>query len=68
MIHIRLVYLYLLNVPSVSSPYFSKIKLASHLGKQPTLSLEILSYAHKRETCADQEGLLIKGRGVMSKF
>ena len=25
--------MYLLNVPSVSSPYFSKIKLASHLGK-----------------------------------
>ena len=43
MIHIRLVYMYLLNVPSVSSPYFSKIKLASHLGKKPTLSLEILS-------------------------
>ena len=40
-IQIRLVYMYLLNVPSVSSPYFSKIKLASHLGKWPTLSLEI---------------------------
>ena len=35
--------MYLLNVPSVSSPYFNKIKGMSHLGKQPALSLEILS-------------------------
>ena len=32
-VHIRLVYNYLLNVPSVSSPYFNKIKQMSHLGK-----------------------------------
>ena len=40
--HIRLVNVYLLNVPSVSSPYFNKIKRMSHLGKWHTLSLEIL--------------------------
>ena len=38
-----LLYMYLLNVPSVSSRYFNKIKRKSHLGKQPVLSLEILS-------------------------
>ena len=37
----RLVYMYLLNVPSVSSGYFNKIKRTSHLGKWPALSLEI---------------------------
>ena len=40
--HIRLVNVYLLNVPSVSSPYFNKIKRTSHLGKWHALSLEIL--------------------------
>ena len=38
----RLVYIYLLNVPSVSSRYFNKIKRTSLLGKHPALSLEIL--------------------------
>ena len=33
-----------LNVPSVSSPYFNKIKRTSHLGKWHALSVEILSY------------------------
>ena len=45
--HIRLVNVYLLNVPSVSSPYFNKIKQTSHLGKWHALSLEILM----RSTC-----------------
>ena len=33
----------MLNVHSVSSPYFNKIKLTSHLGKKPALLLEIIS-------------------------
>ena len=37
-----LVNVYLLNAPSVSSPYFNKIKRTSHLGKWHALSLEIL--------------------------
>ena len=43
--HIRLVNVYLLNVPSVSvsSPYFNKIKRTSHLGKWHALLLEILT-------------------------
>ena len=41
--HIRLVNVYLLNVPSVSSPYFNKIKRTSHLGKWHALLLEILN-------------------------
>ena len=45
-VHVRLVNLYLLNVPSVSSPYFNKIKRTSHLGKWHALSLEILSSPH----------------------
>ena len=40
--HIRLFNVYLLNVPSVSSPYLDKIKRTSHLGKWHALSLEIL--------------------------
>ena len=35
--------MYLVSVPSVSSPYFIKIKRTSHLGKWPALSLEIIS-------------------------
>ena len=41
-VHRRLVYMYLLSVPSVSSSYFNKIKRNSYLGKLPALSLEIL--------------------------
>ena len=41
--HIRLVNVYLLNVPSVSSPYFNKTKRTSHLGNWHALSLEIRS-------------------------
>ena len=33
----------LLNMPSVSSPNFNKIKQTSHLGKWHALSLEILT-------------------------
>ena len=40
--HIPLVNVYLLNVLSVSSPYFSKTKQTSCLGKWHALSLEIL--------------------------
>ena len=42
--HIRLVNVFLLNVPSVSSPSFNKIKGMSHLGKWHALSLEIPCY------------------------
>ena len=40
--HRRLVYIYLLNVPSFSSRYFNKIKRTSSLGRLLALSLEIL--------------------------
>ena len=43
MLHRRLVYIYLLNVPSFSSRYFNKIKRTSRLGRLLALSLEILS-------------------------
>ena len=42
MVHRRLVYIYLLNVPSFSSRYFNKVKRMSRLGRLPALSLEIL--------------------------
>ena len=42
MVHRRLFYIYLLNVPSFSSRYFNKTKLTSRLGKLLALSLEIL--------------------------
>ena len=42
MLHRRLVYIYLLNVPSFSSRYFNKIKRTSRLGRLLALSLEIL--------------------------
>ena len=42
MVHRRLVYIYLLNVPSFSSRYFNKIKRTSRLGRMLALSLEIL--------------------------
>ena len=41
--------MYLLSVPSVSSRYSNKIKRTSYLGKQPALSLEILSYGDSLE-------------------
>ena len=44
MVHRRLVYIYLLNVPSFSSRYFSKIKLTPRLGRLLALSLEILPH------------------------
>ena len=43
MLHRRLVYIYLLNVPSFSSRYFNIIKRTSRLGRLLALSLEILS-------------------------
>ena len=42
MVHRRLVYIYLLNVPSFSSRYYYKIKRTSRLGRLLALSLEIL--------------------------
>ena len=42
MVHRRLVYIYLLNVPSFSCRYFNKIKRTTRLGRLPALSLEIL--------------------------
>ena len=47
-VHRRLVYMYLVNVPSVSTTYFNKIKPTSHLEKWPTLSLKILIRRQKR--------------------
>ena len=44
MVHRRLVYTYLLNVPSFSSRYFNKIKRTSRLGRLLALSLEILCF------------------------
>ena len=46
MVHRRLVYIYLLNVPSFSSCYFNKIKRTSRLGRLLALSLEILTESH----------------------
>ena len=43
MIDRRLVYIYLLNVPSFSSRYLNKIKRTSRLGRSLALSLEILA-------------------------
>ena len=43
MVHRRLVYIYLLNVPSFSSRYLNKIKQTSRLGRLLAFSLEILS-------------------------
>ena len=40
--HRRLVYIYLLNVPSFSSRHFNKIKRTSRLGRFLALLLEIL--------------------------
>ena len=40
--HLRLVYTYLLNVPSFSCRYFDKIKRTPRLGRALALSLEIL--------------------------
>ena len=52
MFHRRLVYIYLLNVPSFSSRYFNKIKRTSLLGSLLALSLEILYLIDlKDETC-----------------
>ena len=42
MVHRRLVYIYLLNVPSFSSRYFNKITRTSRIGRLLALSLEIL--------------------------
>ena len=44
MVHRRLVYIYLLNVPSFSSRYFNKMKRTSRLGRLLALSLEILVF------------------------
>ena len=41
--HRRLVYIYLLNVPSFCSRYFNKIKRTRRLGRLLALSLEILA-------------------------
>ena len=46
-----LLYMYLLNVPSVSSGYFNKIKRKSYYGKQPAFSLEILSVCVFIQVC-----------------
>ena len=47
MVHRRLVYIYLLNMPSFSSRYFNKIKRASRLGRLLALSLEILKQSNQ---------------------
>ena len=50
MVHRRLVYIYLLNVPSFSSRYFNKIKRTSRLGRLHALSLEISSKIQSKPT------------------
>ena len=57
-VHRRLVYIYLLNVPSFSSRYFNKIKRTSRLGRLLALSLEIL-----RPIAV---GLIVNSRFVLS--
>ena len=49
MVHRRLVFLYLLNVPSFSSRYFNKIKRSSRLGRLLALSLEIFHMKTQKE-------------------
>ena len=48
MVHQRLYYIYLLNVPSFSSRYFNKIKLTSRLGRLLALSLDIIIILNKK--------------------
>ena len=62
--YIRLVNVHFLNVPSVSSPYFNKIKRKSHLGKWHGLSLEILLHNYTlfetgRENVNEKKKILI---------
>ena len=47
--HRRLVYIYLLDVPSFSSHYFNKIKRTSRLGRLLAISLEILCVCIKED-------------------
>ena len=54
MVHRRLVYIYLLNVPSFSSRYFNKIKRTSRLGRLLALSLEILSKLERIQSNVQQ--------------
>ena len=74
--HIRLVNVYLLNVPSVPSPYFNKIKQTSDLGKWHALSLEILFgaiflasiFANKQQPGFYLLTLTIKFKGIKNFF
>ena len=64
----RLVYIYLLNVPSLSSRYFNKINRTSCLGRLLALSLEILynykySLFGKKNHFEAQGVLLDRSRG-----
>ena len=52
MVHRRLVYIYLLNVPSFSSRYFNKIKRMSRLGRLHALSHEILGLNNREKIIA----------------
>ena len=61
--HRRLVYIYLLNVPSFSSRYFNKIKRTSPLGRLLALSLEILNICNFLTFHSISIGL-----GLISKF
>ena len=54
--HRRLVYIYLLNVPSFSSRYLNKIKRSSRLGRLLALSLEILSLLTYPKFCCYATG------------
>ena len=70
MVHRRLVYIYLLNVPSFSSRYFNKIKRTSRLGRLLALSLEILSALNvmairvQRHTNVSKQATLLDGLDV----
>ena len=70
MVHRRLVYIYLLNVPSFSSRYFNKIKRTSRLGRLLALTLEILSALNvmairvQRHTNVSKQATLLDGLDV----
>ena len=69
--HIRLVIVYLLSVPSASSLYFNKIKGTSHLGKWHALWLEILFLLIFQDDFADNRefiALLVYDTGGKKVF
>ena len=68
MVHRRLVYIYLLNVPSFPSRYFNKIKRTSRLGRLLALSLEILRYQIIVSSIKFRKGVAKFALGVVKQF